>query len=70
MVKKSGEIVNINLKPHDLRRHAATFASISGTPIEMVSKVILRHANFSTTQHHLGKVNDTETIRWIETLYG
>lgn len=65
MVKKSGKIVNIKLRPH-----AATYASRSGTPIEIVSKVILRHANHSTTQHYLGKVNDTEAIRWIETLYG
>ena len=38
--------------------------------IEIVSKVILRHADFSTTQRYLGKVNDSEAIRWIETLYG
>ena len=70
MVKKVGELVGIELKPHDLRRHAATYASRSGTPIEIVSKVILRHADLSTTQRYLGKVNDTEAIRWIETLYG
>jgi integrase/recombinase XerD len=70
MVKKSGKLVNIELRPHDLRRHAATYASRSGTPIEIVSKVILRHADLSTTQRYLGKVNDTEAIRWIETLYG
>jgi integrase/recombinase XerD len=70
MVKKSGNLVNIELRPHDLRRHAATYASRSGTPIEIVSKVILRHADLSTTQRYLGKVNDSEAIRWIETLYG
>ena len=70
MVKKSGNLVNIELRPHDLRRHAATYASRSGTPIEIVSKVILRHADPSTTQRYLGKVNDSEAIRWIETLYG
>jgi integrase/recombinase XerD len=70
MVKKAGQIVGIELKPHDLRRHAATYASRSGTPIEIVSKVILRHADLTTTQRYLGKVNDTEAIRWIETLYG
>jgi len=43
MVKKAGRLVDIELRPHDLRRHAATFASRSGTPIEIVSKVILRH---------------------------
>jgi integrase len=70
MVKKAGKLVNIELRPHDLRRHAATYASRSGTPIEIVSKVILRHADLSTTQRYFGKVNDTEAIRWIETLYG
>jgi integrase len=50
MVKKAGELAGINLRPHDLRRHAATHASRSGTPIEIVSKVILRHAHLSTTK--------------------
>jgi len=70
IVKKAGNLVGIELRPHDLRRHAATYASRSGTPIEIVSKVILRHADLSTTQRYLGKVNDSEAIRWIETLYG
>jgi integrase/recombinase XerD len=70
VVKKAGSLVRIHLKSHDLRRHAATYASRSGTPIEIVSKVILRHANLSTTQRYLGKVSDTEAMRWIENLYG
>ena len=69
MVKRAGDLVGIHLRPHDLRRHAATYASRSGVPIEIVSKVILRHANLSTTQRYLGKVSDTEAIRWIENLY-
>jgi integrase len=68
MVKKAGKLVNIELRPHDPRRHAATYASRTGTPIEIVSKVILRHADLATTQRYLGKVNDPEAIRWIETL--
>ena len=70
IVKKAGALVAIKLSPHDLRRHAATHASRSGTPIEIVSKVILRHANLSTTQRYLGKVSDTEAMKWIENLYG
>ena len=70
MVKKAGEMVGVKLRPHDLRRHAATYASRSGTPIEIVSKVILRHSDLSTTQRYLGKVNDIEAMRWIENLYG
>ncbi len=68
-VRKAGNIVGINLRPHDLRRHAATFASRSGVPIEIVSKIILRHANLSTTQLYLGNISDTEALKWIETLY-
>ena len=70
MVTKAGSVIGITVKTHDLRRHAATYASRSGTPIEIVSKVILRHANLSTTQRYLGKVSDTEAVRWIESLYG
>jgi integrase len=69
MVKKAGQLVAIRLRPHDLRRHAATFASRSNVPLEIISKVILRHSNLSTTQIYLGKVSDTEAIRWIENLY-
>ena len=55
MVAKAGSVVGIHLRPHDLRRHAATYASRSGVPIEIVSKVILRHSNLSTTERYLGK---------------
>jgi integrase/recombinase XerD len=70
MVKKAGALIGVKLRPHDLRRHAATYASRSGVPVEIVSKVILRHANLSTTQRYLGKVSDNEAVRWIENLYG
>ncbi len=70
MTKKAGHVVGIHLKPHDLRRHAATFASRSGVPLEIVSKGILRHANLSTTQRYLGKISDVEAIRWIENIHG
>jgi integrase/recombinase XerD len=70
VVNKAGKLVKIHLRPHDLRRHAATYASRSGVPIEIVSKVILRHANLSTTQRYLGTVSDVEAIRWIDNLYG
>ena len=70
MVKNAGNSVGIKLRPHDLRRHAATYASRAGAPLEIVSKVILRHANLSTTQRYLGKVSDIEAIRWIENIHG
>ena len=33
MVKKAGQMVGVRLRPHDLRRHADTYASRSGVPI-------------------------------------
>ncbi|MCB2182160.1 MAG: site-specific integrase [Desulfobulbaceae bacterium] len=70
IVVKVGDMLGINLRPHDLRRHAATYASRAGVPIEIISKIILRHSDLSTTQQYLGKVSDIEAIRWIENLHG
>lgn len=70
MVKNAGKLVGIALRPHDLRRFSATYASRSGTPIEIVSKIILRHAHLSTTQRYLGKISDIEAMKWIENLLG
>jgi integrase len=70
VVKKAGELVGIHLKPHDLRRHSASYASRSGTPLEIISKILLRHSNLSTTQIYLGKVSNAEAIRWIDNLHG
>jgi len=69
MLKKAGKMLGVLLRPHDLRRHAATYASRAGVPLEIVSKIILRHSNLSTTQMYLGKVSDSEATRWIENLY-
>jgi len=70
VVKKAGDMVGIHVRPHDLRRHAATYASRSGTPLEIVSKVLLRHANLSTTQRYLGEISELEAMRWIDNLHG
>jgi len=53
IVKAAGERIGVVLRPHDLRRHSATYASRSGVPLEVVSKVILRHKNLVTTQLYL-----------------
>ena len=70
MINRLGEKVGIKLKPHDLRRHSATFASRNGVPLEIISKVLLRHQNLKTTQVYLGKVSDSEAIRWMDILHG
>ncbi|NIS70105.1 MAG: tyrosine-type recombinase/integrase [Proteobacteria bacterium] len=70
MIKRMGERMGLVLNPHDLRRHSATFASRNGMPLEIISKVILRHQNLKTTQLYLGKVSDAEAIRWMDLLHG
>jgi integrase/recombinase XerD len=69
MVAKAGKMVGVPLRPHDLRRYAATYASRSGVPTEIGSKVILRHSDLSTAQRYLGKITDTEAMKRIENLY-
>ena len=62
--------INIDMTPHDLRRHSATYASRNGVPLEIVSKVILRHRDLKTTQIYLGRVSEPEAIRWMDVLHG
>ena len=69
LVRKLGERVNVKISPHDLRRHSATYASRSGVPLEIISKIILRHQDLKTTQMYLGKVSDSEAIRWMDILH-
>ncbi len=63
MVIKAGKLVGIHLRPHDLRRFSATYASRAGTPIEIVSKIVLRNAHLSTTQRYLAKISDLEALK-------
>jgi integrase len=70
IVKRLGERLNIDVSPHDLRRYSATYASRNGVPLEIVSKVFLRHQDLRTTQIYLGKVSESEAIRWMDVLHG
>jgi len=70
LVKRLGAKLNVHVSPHDLRRYSATYASRNGVPLEVVSKVILRHQDLKTTQVYLGKVTDFEAIRWMDILHG
>jgi integrase len=69
-IRKLGNKLNVSLLPHDLRRYSATYASRNGVPLEIVSKVILRHQDLKTTQIYLGKVSEHEAIRWMDMLHG
>jgi integrase/recombinase XerD len=69
LMTRGGMKIGTELRPHDLWRHAATYASRAGEPLEIILKVILRHSNLSTTQLYLGKVSDVEAIRWFENIF-
>jgi integrase len=69
-IKKLGEDLHLKVRPHDLRRHSATYASRNGVPLEVISKVLLRHQDLKTTQMYLGKISDTEALRWMDVLHG
>jgi integrase len=70
LIMKLGEKINTQISLHDLRRHSATYASRNGIPLEIVSKIILRHHDLKTTQIYLGKVSESEAIRWMDILHG
>ena len=65
IVNRAGKNIGIEIRPHDLRRHAAPYASRSDVPLEIFSKAILSHANLATTQRYLGKVSDGEAMEII-----
>ena len=65
----AGDMLGLNIRPHDLRRHAATYASRSGTPLEIVAKILLSHSNLSTTQRYLGEISDVGALCWIDNLH-
>ena len=70
LLKKLAAGLNVVLTPHDLRRYSATHASRNGVPLEIISKVLLRHQDLKTTQVYLGRVTDSEAIRWMDFLNG
>jgi len=70
LIKQLGSRLKVVLTPHDLRRYSATYASRNGVPLEIVSKVILRHQDLKTTQAYLGRVTESEAIRWMDVLHG
>jgi integrase len=70
LIKRLSDRFHVKVSPHDFRRHSATYASRNGVPLEIVSKVLLRHHDLKTTQVYLGKINDSEAIRWMDVLHG
>ena len=70
LIKKLGDKFHVKISPHDFRRHSATYASRNGVPLEIISKVLLRHHDLKTTQVYLGKITDSEAIRWMDVLHG
>ena len=69
-IRRIANRLKVVLTPHDLRRYSATHASRNGIPLEIVSKVILRHQDLKTTQAYLGRISEGEAIRWMDILHG
>jgi len=70
LVKRLGDKMQVKIRPHDLRRHSATYASRNGIPLEVISKIILRHQDLKTTQMYLGRISEAEALRWMDALHG
>jgi len=70
LVKRLGDKMEMKIRPHDLRRHSATYASRNGVPLEVISKIILRHQDLKTTQMYLGRISEAEALRWMDVLHG
>ena len=70
VVDLAGRRIEKKVRPHDLRRHSATYASRSGMPLEVISKMILRHQSLLTTQRYLGKISDAEALHWVDRVHG
>ena len=62
--------MKVRMRPHDLRSHLATYASRNEIPLEVISKVILRHQDLKTTQMYLGKISEAKALRWMDVLHG
>ena len=70
LVMRLGEKVRVRIPQPDLHRYSATYANRNSVPLEVVSKILLRHQDLKTTQVSLGKISDTEAIRWMDMLHG
>jgi integrase/recombinase XerD len=68
VINRLADKFHLKVSPHDFRRHSATYASRNCVPLEIVSKVLLRHHDLKTTQVYLGKINDSEAIRWMRVI--
>jgi hypothetical protein len=70
LIRGLGVKLNVHISPHYLWRYSATYAGRNSVPLEAVTKVILRHQDLKTAQVYLGKITDSEAIRWMDILYG
>ena len=61
LVKRLGDKMEVKIRPHDLRRHSATYASRNGIPLKVISKMIFRHQDLKTTQMYLDRISEAES---------
>jgi integrase/recombinase XerD len=70
LITQLGGEIECRSHSHDLRSYSAAYASRNGVPLEIVSKVILRHQDLKTTRAYLARVTESEAIRWMDDLHG
>lgn len=69
MMNRINQQFKTKIRLHDLRRFAATYASRNGVPLEIISKALLRHSSCAITELYLGKLDDKQTMHFVNTLY-
>ena len=53
LMNRLNEKFGTNIKLHDFRRWAATYASRNGVPLEVISKALLRHSSTYVPTHNM-----------------
>lgn len=69
-LKKAATHVGIKVSPHDLRRSSATYLIRRGVPIDIVSRVYLRHGSIQITERYIMHAKEDEAQRWLDTIHG
>ena len=59
---------DVKVRPRDLRRHSASYASGNGILLEVISRVILRHQDPETMQMYLGRISGAKALSLMDML--
>jgi len=72
IVLRYGSLVNLQITPNDLRKHAGIVAYGKGVPLEFISRIMYRHKSLETTMRYLGLSRlphtQKELYEWVDSL--